>query len=370
MKEWQNASDYKSMLTLMGSLSGLFSDSDIPFIYYRATENIFCKYLGAKNLARDDSAYDARLGNVGVGIKTFQLKNGRSVEKIAEFNALSTQLRPLNGEDLMLKLAEFRNERMQVANDLYGITDSEYHIIGRSIGQLEVFDSPYDKVDINTLKIISENDKSLHFKDKNHIYTFNRSKSVLMKQFIVPDNKLILPVSIIEDPYELLEKLINKKVIPTLQTRTAGREYVVLPLFSTKGVKEAKERYVPERSGLNQWNADGRPRHPNEVYIPVPIKIRNEHEGFFPSRDVEFTLHLPDDKTVMSAKICQDGGKALMSNPNKALGEWILRKVLHLKERELLTYDRLLASGFDSLVVIKNSERDFTIDITTESFEY
>lgn len=55
-------------------------------------------------------------------------------------------------------------------------------------------------------------------------------------------------------------------------------------------------------------------------------------------------------------KVCQDGGKAIMSNPNKALGEWILREVLRLDELELLTYDKLLELGIDSVVFEKHGD--------------
>lgn len=84
---------YLSMLALMAKLSNLYSDSAIPFIHYRITENLFCRYLGAKNLSRTDTAYDAKWGDWGVGIKTFILSGQRSKEKIAEFNALAPDLK-------------------------------------------------------------------------------------------------------------------------------------------------------------------------------------------------------------------------------------------------------------------------------------
>lgn len=34
---------YKNYLTALASLSGLFSDSKIPYLHYRTAENIFCK---------------------------------------------------------------------------------------------------------------------------------------------------------------------------------------------------------------------------------------------------------------------------------------------------------------------------------------
>lgn len=65
----------------------------------------------------------------------------------------------------------------------------------------------------------------------------------------------------------------------------------------------------------------------------------------------------------MSAKICQDGGKALMSNPNKELGKWLLRDVLHLKEGELLTMEKLNRFGFDSVIITKIDSENFKIDV-------
>lgn len=51
--------DYLDLLRIMSSLSGLFSDNDVPYLYYRNAENLFCYALKAQNLSRDDSAFDA-----------------------------------------------------------------------------------------------------------------------------------------------------------------------------------------------------------------------------------------------------------------------------------------------------------------------
>ena len=99
----------------------------------------------------------------------------------------------------------------------------------------------------------------------------------------------------------------------------------------------------------------------SEVYVPIPKWIHQCFPDFFPARDVEFSLNLPNGKTL-SAKICQDGGKALMSNPNKALGAWLLRDVLSLPERHVLTDGYLQEKGIDSIKVTKVSSRAFDID--------
>lgn len=115
------------------------------------------------------------------------------------------------------------------------------------------------------------------------------------------------------------------------------------------------------KSGLNQWNAGGRKRHPDEVYIPIPSWIYNQFQGFFPPRDQPFNLILPSKKQLV-AKICQDNSKALMTNPNQDLGKWLLRKLLKLKEFELLTCQKLEEIGIDSVKITKIDNQNFEID--------
>ena len=52
-----------------------------------------------------------------------------------------------------------------------------------------------------------------------------------------------------------------------------------------------------------------------------------------------------------------------MSNPNKELGKWLLRDVLHLKEGELLTMEKLNRFGFDSVIITKIDSENFKIDV-------
>jgi hypothetical protein len=131
--------------------------------------------------------------------------------------------------------------------------------------------------------------------------------------------------------------------------------YVILPLFSEQG-----GIHVPERSGLNQWNADGRLRASDEAYIRIPSWIHRVFRGFFPSRDTSFVLTLPNG-TNISAKVCQDNSKALMSNPNVALGEWILRIVLNQSYGKLATYQTLINAKIDSVKIVKINESNYSI---------
>jgi hypothetical protein len=59
-----------------------------------------------------------------------------------------------------------------------------------------------------------------------------------------------------------------------------------------------------------------------------------------------------------------------MTNPNKDLSQWLLRKVLKLKEGELATIEKLDKLGFDSVYVQKTGASSYRIDIAkTGSYE-
>ena len=64
-----------------------------------------------------------------------------------------------------------------------------------------------------------------------------------------------------------------------------------------------------------------------------------------------------------------------MSNPNSALGEWILRKVLRKAEGEVVTIDDLYTYGIDSVKIISTHTRNsigeqvFKIVFTDSEYE-
>ncbi|MBQ7855624.1 MAG: NgoFVII family restriction endonuclease [Alistipes sp.] len=363
----------------MASISRLFSESSIPYLDYRLTENLFCKYYNAQNDARSCTAYDARLSNLGIGIKTFGIKAGHSVEKIAEFNKLKPKLDGLRGVDLARKISLFRNERMEFSNNTYDVFETQYHIVGRQEGCLKIFNTPYDMVHIDNICDIEDKEASISFNDGINEYSFNKSKSVLLRRFDLPTNNIEIPVNILGEPLELLAQLLhdnyqydtlsNTKII-LAPSETKGVDYVILPLYSKRGGVPT----VQEKSGLNQWNAGGRRRDDNEVYIPIPKSIHKLYPNFFPNRDCPFELILPNGESL-SAKVCQEGGKALMSNPNSALGEWILRKVLRKPIGALVTIDDLNTYGIDSVKITDthknnlNGESVFKIEFSNSAYE-
>lgn len=351
-----NSGEYLKLLSAISKLSGLFSESNIPFINYRVAENIFCKSFNANNLSRSDTAFDAKYQTLGVGLKTFTSPSNNKTEKIAEFNSLSKILKELSGKELALKLAEYRNERIELANRLYDIENSIYHIIARREKELLLFETDYSYIDINNIKSVKNKDASLLFEDGKNEYSFNYSKSTLFRKFIIPQKAFKLPIEIIDDPYELLMNLFEKRKLEKKKSAKLS-EYVILPLY---GMKD-KKKFVFEKSGLNQWNAGGRKRDFGEVYIPIPKEIHNKFPNFFPERDIEFQLEIPTGQ-ILKASVCQDNSKALMTNPNKALSDWLLRKVFDLKEGELATIEKMDELGFDSVIIEKIGNNIYKID--------
>ena len=363
----ENNGNYLKLLSAISKLSGLFSESSIPFINYRAAENIFCRSFNASNLSRSDTAFDANYKSIGVGLKTFTCSSKYSSEKVAEFNSLSNELSNFKGKDLALKLGEYRNERIQMASRIYNIDKSLYHIVARREKELLLFETDYDIIDISNIHSVKDNKSSLQFEDGQNNYIFNYSKSTLFRKFEIPQNAFQLPIDIIDDPYSLLLELFedNQYLKTSNQKLLKGINYLILPLY---GIFKGK-KHVFEKSGLNQWNAGGRQRDFGEVYIPIPIELHRNFPSFFPSRDQEFHLQIPSGE-VFSSKVCQENSKALMTNPNKALSDWLLRKVLQLKEGELATIEKLDRLGFDSVILLKDNSGLYKIDIMkTNSFE-
>lgn len=358
--------EYKRELDAIASLSNLFSDNSAPMIYYRATENIYCRSFNAINVSRADCTADAIFDNrIGVGIKTFLHREAGSFQKIAEFNRQQPLFRGLCGTILAKKISELRNERILTTIRTYGLKSMIYHCIVRhDDGTIDVFEEKMNTIDIPNIKIESEEPNRILFTDGTEHYEFYYPKSTLFKQFKANKAILSFKTVVLSDPMELLLRLFDKAENGSEKHRTRVKTELpslVVPLYS---FNKSRGKFVPAKSGLNQWNADGRPRDPDEVYIPFPKSLRTENAAFFPERYTPWDLQLPNGR-VISMKVCQDMGKALMSNPNKALGNWILRDVLKIEERHVLTYEELLAKGIDSIIFWKIDNSTFKCDLIT-----
>lgn len=365
---------YKSMLTAIGRLSQLFSDSETPYLAYRAHENIFARYFDVDNNARHDNSADAissRLG-VGIGLKTWV---GRDNQKVAEFGRLRPEYADLDGLALVKKIAHYRNERIRTTKNLHGLNNLLYHVVKRYPGMMSIYEESFDMIDIEAISLLPNRGKanSVYFTDRRHIYNFSKSKNTLYMLF---DSMTLLDtfdVQIAEDPFDIVWAATASQADIVPATRAPATEQLCLRLYSTKS---NGEKYIPDRSGLNQWNgsrnsykrnSDGSktltkstPRDANEVYIPYPKSDRDRGD-FFPPRDTPFDLVLPDGK-ILSAKVSQADSKAIMSNPNSALGKWLLRDVFELSEGTVVTYDLLRRINVDSVVFTKHSQGRYGVD--------
>ncbi len=355
--------NYKRMLTIIGNLTLLFSESDCPYLPYRCHENVFCKYLEAENLARSDCSADAKKDEVGIGLKTWM---GNDDQKVAEFGRLRETYENLTGIELVKQISKYRNERIRITKKLHGLDKMIYHIVKRVPGAMQVLESAFDCIDINNISIIKDrgNANNTYFTDEKHTYHFSTSKNTLY--MIFDDMELLdsFEVEIMADPYSFLMQMFGSddESIKSFKYKSTiaidKTNSICLRLYS---LKSDGTKFVAEKSGLNQWNASGRPRHPDEVYIPYPAIDRERTKGFFPPRNTIFNLKFPDG-TIIPTKVCQQDNKAIMSNPNKALGEWLLRKVFELPEGTLLTYRMLEIFGIDSVIFRKYGELEYSID--------
>ena len=358
---------YTDLLKMMGLLSNLFAESKNPFLYYRAMENIFCKVFLADNLSRGDVSADAGKNGIGIGLKTFLQNNGNTFQKIAEFNKESYLLRDLTGTDLVRMVSEMRNQRIESTMRICNLYDMMYHLVTRSNKYMAIYEEHMDLININNIKITQTNNTTIHFTDSLHDYSFSLSKSTLLKRFDTTDKRKIFgfDVEVLADPYDFLLNIKNGKISKTELNATLNDsddfiDYIVLPLYSPR------TKQVEERSGLNQWNAGGRPRSENEVYISIPSWIHQKKKDFFTYNSDEnktnpFDVKLPNGK-IISMRVAQQKGKALMSNPNSALGEWILRDILELKPKVLVTKEILDMIGIDSVKLSKTGDGRYYLD--------
>ncbi len=352
----QQKQEYQNFLRIVGSLSNLFSDSPAPYLHYRIAEKIFCRAFEAEDLSRSDVSADAKKKDLGIGLKTFLSGNYKTFQKVAEFNNDRPLYHNLKPDKLILKVAELRNARIEFTENAYGLKNSIYHCVLREKEKFLIFEEPMDKVDIANIKKIKKNKSSVVFNDGKNEYSFLLSKSTLTKRFTTKPIIYDFDIEILEDPFKELRKLFKQGGL-LFEKEKRIKQTAYLPLYG-------KDQTVFEKSGLNQWNARGRVRHQNEVYIPIPAEVHKNFPDFFPDRDISFNLRLPNGK-VMQSKVCQDGGKALMSYSNRELGKWILRDVLRLKEGELLTFEKLQTLGIDSVRIDKVADSEFEINFTS-----
>ncbi|MBS5787946.1 MAG: NgoFVII family restriction endonuclease [Clostridioides difficile] len=381
--------EYIQFLKIFGALSGLFKDNQEganarkPYLYYRNHEQLFARVFDVEDLTRKDSAFDA-LGTwandrVGIGLKTWIHTKDYTYQKVAEFNKLApVVIAPLieNGEpeEVIKKVSELRNERIMLDKRLYRTDRDVYHFVTRDDDVMNIIETPYDLIDIDSLELIKSDGKTYTFKDRLHNYKFYKSKSVLLEEFDASQCEIITQILIeqFDNPFELIRMIelpnSTKEII-------CEDEEIYLPLYQDK--KEG--RTVSNCSGINirhskpKSKGSNTPRPEYEIEVRISKWIHHVFPNFFGlnalnEEDIkndqlnDFDLILPDGR-ILRGRIKQQNGKSLQTNPQGALGEWILNDVLGLKSREVVTWELLNNLGIDSLKIIKQDDKHFRITV-------
>jgi hypothetical protein len=376
MFDSENLLRYEKFLEQICSMSGLYSDSKNPYVNSRFIEKLFVYISGAQDFSRNDMSFDAKTPDgSGIGIKTFVVNSftSQKQEKIAEFGALAAigEFQGLSEIQIARRVSEYRNARIDSDCRIYDINleKSYYHCLVRASSSFMIHEEPYIKISEKNIKLLpikSSPHRHIHFTDNFKTYSFNISKNTLFMQFDVSKGMNSIPknVDVIDNVFEsYLEKnligdfsflLSKKKSKENIMDMSHAKNFIILPLYSTRNHK------VPERSGLNQWNASGRERTFGEAYIPIPKEVREKFPNFLPRAEVPFKLRIPNGR-VLNVKVCQADGKALMSNPNRDLCEWLFSLIdnsewtsrKRLIQRNPYTYEDLVRIGQDSVRIEK-----------------
>ena len=179
---------YKELLKATGMISKINSDDEVPLLYFKTAELIFCRAFEADNISKSDISADAKKGNVGIGVKTFKENNGKNFEKIAEFNKSRSSYKKYEKkpENLIRRIGELRNERIRATKEIIGVEKIFYHCVTRKARQFLIFEEEMDCIDIKKIKVKHNNkyENVIDFDDGLSEYKFNITKSTLFKKFI------------------------------------------------------------------------------------------------------------------------------------------------------------------------------------------
>ena len=358
-----NFAVYEKSVKTVGSLSRLFSDNSSPYLSPKFVEKLFVMTSGSKDLATSDKSFDAMTEQrAGVGVKTFTASSYVSdkSEKVAEFTAHASggEFLGLKNDEIAYKVAEFRNARvLSDSRELkVNLESSFYHCLVRSTGSCMVHEEPYRLIDLSNFKMLTSNSEpgNPRFTDGQHNYSFNKAKNTLYRKFEIGrfTNSQVINVEILEDVFDLLTSGKLQLASHGMASTEDGvnTDFIVLPLYSSRTGK------VEARSGINQWNAGGRPRQFGEGYVPHPVEVRERFPNFFPPKGATFTLRLTTGEE-MPAKVCQENGKAVMSNPNTSLNNWLYNQIddspevsmERFREKRPYTMKDLIRVGKDSV---------------------
>lgn len=134
---------------------------------------------------------------------------------------------------------------------------------------------------------------------------------------------------------------------------TEGTDYIKLQLITdNKGPLR-----VPEKSGLNWGQREG--RELNQAYIPIPVSI--QQSGFFPSRGIPFVIYT-DDNQFLDCVRAQENGKALHTYRNNSILGKYFRTRIGVSFGGKVTLDDLKSYGRSDVVIHKIDNENYYMD--------
>jgi hypothetical protein len=81
----------------------------------------FWRGFNAENLSRSDISIDSKKGKIGFGLKTFLHGNGKTFQKVAEFNAVREEYANKSDKEIVDFISQARNKRLDICLEGYGV---------------------------------------------------------------------------------------------------------------------------------------------------------------------------------------------------------------------------------------------------------
>ena len=253
LTEWMNYPKYYSIMQEMASLSKLFNDYEIPYVDYHFTESCFAKWFNAQNVSVGSTPFDAIIGNLGIGLKTFNYKHTKTLEKVSEFNKIASELKGLKDIDIIYKISELKNQRLLEGMKKYGVLQTIYFCIARrckedeeksGIKELLFFPYDYSLIDISNIIITESTDKRILFNDSKNEYDYVFSKSTLYQRIIAPENAKIIQFELYPNPWNRLDKPEHDEFLEWYNKNFPEQE-------NNKFIAEATYHWMLERLSFN-----------------------------------------------------------------------------------------------------------------------
>jgi len=201
---------YEQCLKIIGSLSRNFCESDIVYISHRIAKQIFKNSFGLKSLNDDNLVIDVKKESLGIALKTFHCANNKTFQTIDKFSPHKYPYQDLCPLDLIIKISKLRNEKINFTKNTHGVKKIIYHCILRDIGKFKIFEESLDRIDIENINLIKNNNNSILFEDAQHQYSFLLSKGILKKRFVTELTLIEIDIEILTYPFEYLTDLLSQ----------------------------------------------------------------------------------------------------------------------------------------------------------------